>query len=260
MYKPKGSHMFRILLLLFLSISIYAQSAREIAEKAHATQRGFVDETVETTMFLINASKDTVVRHIKNLTFERANSEDYSLIQFLNPPDVRGTGLLTYQNPAGDDQQWLYLPALKRVKRISSSNKSGAFMGSEFAFEDISGNTLNRFKYELEGQEEYEGKMCFVVNRIPTYENSGYIKIKTWYDKETYLMLRNEFTDRKSSLLKVLTFHDWKQYKSGAWRASKMIMKNLQTHKSSILKFNDRKHNTGLKESLFSTRSLERMQ
>lgn len=252
--------MSKILLMLVFSVSVYAQSGREIAEKAHATQRGFVDETVETTMYLINASKDTVVRNLKNLTFERPNAEDYSLIQFLNPPDVRGTGLLTYQVPTGDDQQWLYLPALKRVKRISSKNKSGAFMGSEFSYEDISGNTLDRFKYELVGEEEYDGKACFVVNRIPTYENSGYIKIKTWYDKNTYLMLRNEFTDRKNSLLKVLTFHNWKKYESGTWRSDRMVMENLQTKKSSVLIFKNRAHNTGLKESLFSQRSLERMQ
>jgi outer membrane lipoprotein-sorting protein len=252
--------MQKVFILLFVVYFVHAQNGREIAEKAHATQRGFVDETVETTMYLVNANKDTVERHIKNLTFERPNSEDYSLIQFLNPPDVRGTGLLTYQNPAGDDQQWLYLPALKSVKRISSSNKSGAFMGSEFAYEDISGNTLDRFEYKFVGEEMYDGRDCYIVDRFPTYENSGYIKIKTWYDKESYLMLRNEFTDRKNSLLKVLTFHDWQKFKTGTWRASKMVMENLQTRKTSILLFKNRQHKTGLKESLFTTRNLERMQ
>lgn len=252
--------MNKLVVLLFFSLTLYAQEGREIAEKANATQRGFVDESVETTMYLINARNDTVVRHIKNLTFERVNSEDYSLIQFLNPPDVRGTGLLTYQNPGGDDQQWLYLPALKRVKRISSSNKSGAFMGSEFAYEDISGNTLDRFEYKLIGEESYDGKDCYVLDRIPVYENSGYIKIKTWYEKESFLMQRNEFTDRKSSLLKVLTFHNWKKYETGSWRADKMVMENLQNRKTSVLIFNNREHNVGLKESLFTKRNLERMQ
>jgi Outer membrane lipoprotein-sorting protein len=250
--------MKRFILLMFFTAAVYAQSGREIGEKSHATQRGFVDESVETTMYLINARKDTVVRLIKNETLERPNSEDYSLIQFLNPPDVRGTGLLTYQNPAGDDQQWLYLPELRRVKVISSKNKSGAFMGSEFAYEDISGNTLDRFEYKLIGEDTYEGKDCYLVDRIPTYENSGYIKIKTWYDKKTYLIQRAEYTDRKNSLLKVLTFHNWKKYKTGTWRADKMLMQNLQNGKSSVLVFKDRQHNIGLKESEFTKRSLER--
>ena len=249
----------RLVLFFILFITaVYAQSAREVAEKAHATQRGFIDESVETTMYLINAAGDTVVRHLKNNTLERPNSEDYSIIQFLNPPDVRGTGLLTYQNPSGDDKQWLYLPELRRVKVISSKNKSGSFMGSEFAYEDISGNTLDRFKYEMVGQEKYNGKDCFVINRIPTYENSGYTSIKTWYDKDTYLMQRNEFIDRKNSLLKVLIFEDWKKYKTGAWRANKMTMKNLQTGKTSILIFEDRQQDIGLKESDFTKRNLER--
>ena len=250
--------MKRLIFLLLFAATIYAQTGREIGEKSHATQRGFVDESVETTMYLINARKDTVIRHIKNLTFERANSEDYSLIQFLNPPDVRGTGLLTHQNPKGDDKQWLYLPELRRVKVISSRNKSGAFMGSEFAYEDISGNTLDRFEYKLLGEEKYNDKDCYIINRIPTYKNSGYIKIKTWYDKESHLMQRSEFTDRKNSLLKVLTFQDWKQYQTGAWRSNKMVMENLQTGKSSVLVFKNRQHKIGLKENEFTKRSLER--
>lgn len=131
-------------------------------------------------------------------------------------------------------------------------------MGSEFAYEDISGNTLDRFEYKLIGEEKYNGKDCYIVNRIPTYENSGYIKIKTWYDKKTYLIQRAEFTDRKNSLLKVLKFENWKQYKTGTWRADKMVMENLQTGKTSILIFKNRQHKIGLKESDFTKRSLER--
>ncbi len=250
--------MNKLIVLLFFVSTLFSQTGREIAEKSHATQRGFVDEVVETTMYLVNARKDTVVRHLNNMTFERANSEDYSIIRFLNPPDVRGTGLLTYQNPAGDDQQWLYLPELRRVKRISSKNKSGAFMGSEFAYEDISGNTLDRFDYKFLGEEKLGDADCYVVDRIPSYKNSGYIKIKTWYDKSSNLMLRNEFTDRKNSLLKVLTFENWEQFSTGTWRAGKMIMENLQNGKSSILVFNNRKHKVGLREKEFNKRSLQR--
>ncbi|KAA3610449.1 MAG: outer membrane lipoprotein-sorting protein [Calditrichaeota bacterium] len=250
--------MDKLIILLILSTGLFAQSGREIAEKANATQRGFVDEVVETTMYLVNAKNDSVVRHLKNMTFERENSEDYSIIRFLNPPDVRGTGLLTYQNPAGDDQQWLYLPELRRVKRISSKNKSGAFMGSEFAYEDISGNTLDRFEYKYLGEDKLGDVDCYLVDRIPTYKNSGYLRIKTWYDKNTHLMLRNEFIDRKNSLLKVLTFKNWEQFSTGAWRAGKMTMENLQNGKTSILIFKNRKHKVGLKEKDFTKRSLQR--
>lgn len=246
-------------LTFLMTLILMPSPGREIAERAHETQRNFVDETVSASLYLINARQDTVVRETVNQTIERPNSEDYSLIQFLNPPDVRGTGLLTHQNPAGDDLQWLYLPELRRVKKISSKNKSGAFMGSEFAYEDISSNTLDRFTYELLGEEEYEGKMCYIVNRVPTYENSGYLKIKTWYDKENYLIQRAEYTDRKNSLLKVLTFGGWKQYESGTWRAQSLRMENLQTHKISVLIFKERKMNVGIEEKDFNKRNLQRI-
>lgn len=246
-------------LMLCLIFFAGGEAGREIAEKAQATQRNFVDESVTTTMYLVNANKDTVVRHLRNLTIERKNAEDYSIIQFLNPPDVRGTGLLTYQVPSGDDKQWLYLPELRRVKQISSRNKSGAFMGSEFAFEDISNNTLDRFTYKLIGEEEYEGKACYIVERLPTYKSSGYTKIKTWYDKATHLIHRAEYTDRKKSLLKVMTFNGWQQYKNGTWRAEKMRMENLQTRKVSTLIFSDRKMGVGLKEREFNKRNLQRV-
>ena len=248
---------------ILLAAIIFALSTgddgRGIAEKAHQTQRNFVDEYVETTMYLINARKDTVTRQLKTLTIERAQSEDYSLIQFLNPPDVRGTGLLTHQNPKGDDKQWLYLPELRRVKKISSKNKSGAFMGSEFAYEDISGNTLDKFEYKLIGEEDYKGVACFVVERTPTYAHSGYTKIKTWYEKERHLLLRSEFTDRKKTLLKVLTLHDWKRFEIGTFRAGQMRMKNLQSGKESVLIFKNRKMKTGLKEKQFNKRNLQRL-
>ncbi len=237
----------------------FADTGREIAEKANATQRGFVDESVESVMYLINARNDTVVRNLRNMTIERPKQEDYSLIQFLNPPDVRGTGLLTHQNPAGDDKQWLYLSELRRVKTISSRNKSGAFMGSEFAYEDITGNTLDKFTYKLLGEEEYKGTPCYIVERIPTYKNSGYVRIKTWYEKERYLVLRSEFTDRKNSLLKVLTLQEWTQYETGTYRANLMRMQNLQTGKISLIKFNNRKMKVGLKEGQFTKRNLQRL-
>jgi outer membrane lipoprotein-sorting protein len=249
----------KFVLSLILLTSVFAQTkGREIAEKANATQRNFGDESVSSTMYLISASNDTVTRHLKNYTIEREKQLDYSIVQFLNPPDVRGTGLLTYQNPAGDDKQWLYLPELRRVKKISSKNKSGAFMASEFSYEDITGNTLDKFDYTFLGEEELNGQLCYVVERVPNYKNSGYLKIKSWYSKADYLMQRNEYTDRKNTLLKVQTFHGWKKYGS-SFRSDRIEMRNLQTGKKSIIQFSERKMNTGLKEKDFTKRSLQRI-
>jgi len=210
-------------------------------------------------MSLIAANGSVVTRKTKNFTLERAGSRDYQLFQFLEPADVRGTSLLTHQDPKGDDSQWLYLPELRRVKRISSSGKTGSFMGSEFTYEDVGGNTLDRFKYTKLADDNYKGKPCYVLEKTPTYANSGYTKIKMWISKDANLVLRQDFFDRKNSLLKIMTFDGHKQYGS-TWRSQKISVENLQTKKKSVLEFTSRKMKSGLSNDLFTERNLQRLQ
>ena len=249
----------KLLPLLLLPLSLFADEAYDIASKAEKTQRNFGDETVESTMSLIAANGSVVTRKTKNMTLERAGSRDYQLIQFLEPADVRGTSLLTHQDPKGDDNQWLYLPELRRVKRISSTGKTGSFMGSEFTYEDIGGNTLEKFTYKKIGDENYKGKDCYVLEKIPNYANRGYKKIKNWINKDKKLVLRQDFFDRKSSLLKIMTFEGHKQY-GATWRSQKIAVENLQTKKKSILDFTSRKMKAGLAADLFTERNLQRIQ
>lgn len=236
-----------------------AAEGRAIAARADAKNRNFADETVNMTLVLINANGDSTVRRMKSITLERPASEDKSLIQFLEPPDVRGTGLLTFQNPKGDDRQWLYLPELRRVKSIASKNKSGAFMGSEFAYEDITGNTLEKFTYKKLGEEVLDGEACWLVEKVPAYPNSGYTKVKMWVAKSDDLVRRQEYTDRKSTLIKVQTFQGWKPY-GNSYRADAIVLDNVQTRKKSILRFSERKMGAGLKEDAFNERNLQRLQ
>jgi hypothetical protein len=249
----------KLLPLLLIPAAIFADEAYDIAKKAETTQRNFGDETVESTMSLIAANGSVVTRKTKNFTLERAGNRDYQLIQFLEPADVRGTSLLTHQDPKGDDSQWLYLPELRRVKRISSTGKTGSFMGSEFTYEDIGGNTLDKFKYTRLPDETYKGKPCYVLEKTPNYENSGYTKIKMWVAKDSNLLLRQDFFDRKSSLLKVMTFEGHQQYGS-TWRSARIAVENLQTKKKSVLDFTSRKMRSGLSGDLFTERNLQRLQ
>lgn len=249
----------KIILTLLLPASLFADEAYDIAAKAEKTQRNFGDETVESTMQLIAANGSIVTRKTKNMTLERGGSRDYQLVQFLEPADVRGTSLLTHQDPKGDDNQWLYLPELRRVKRISSSGKTGSFMGSEFTYEDIGGNTLEKFKYVKLADENYKGQDCFVLEKTPTYANSGYTKIKMWVTKVNSLVVRQDFFDRKNSLLKIMTFEGHKAY-GATWRSAKIAVENLQTKKKSVLTFDSRKLRTGLSADLFTERNLQRAQ
>jgi len=131
---------------------------------------------------------------------------DKSMSIFDRPRDVKGTAMLTYSHALEPDNQWLYLPALKRVKRISSSNKSGPFMGSEVAYEDLSSQEVEKYSYKYLGDEVFDGHDCFIVERIPAYKYSGYKLQEVWYDKAEYRPLKIVYYDRKGALLKTQRF------------------------------------------------------
>lgn len=244
-------------LLAGISFAGSDPKAYKIAKASDNLQRNFKDEKTKSTMVLINANGDKVTRNMVNMTLERDNAEDYQIVKFLNPADVRGTGLLTHQDPTGSDKQWLYLPDLRRVKKISSSNKSGSFMGSEFTYEDITGNTLDKWDYKFVEESTLDGAAVNVLEKTPNYEKSGYSKVKVWYLKANNLGVRSEFFDRKGSLLKVQKVSGWKLYGS-VWRSDEISMENLQTKKKSIITFSERKIGSGLTKKDFSKRSLQR--
>jgi outer membrane lipoprotein-sorting protein len=210
-------------------------------------------------MILRNRHGQESTRQIRNQTLEVKNDGDKSLVIFDHPRDVKGTAFLSFTHKSGPDDQWLYLPALKRVKRISSDNKSGPFMGSEFAYEDISSQEVDKYTYNYLKDELYEDLDCFVIERFPVDEKSGYNRQVVWFDKKHYRTLKIDFYDRKNDLLKTLNYHDYQQYLNKFWRSSKMVMVNHQTGKSTDLLWENYKFTTGLSESDFSKNSLKRV-
>jgi outer membrane lipoprotein-sorting protein len=250
----------KVLTTLAFAGTLFAGPVEEgtaISKKADQLVRGFKDLKYESTMELIGTKGDIVERKMVTLTLERKDSKDYSIIQFLNPADVRGTGLLTHQDPSGDDKQWLYLPELRRVKKISSSNKSGSFMGSEFSYEDISGNTFGKWNYKKLADAKINGEDCYVIERIPNYKNSGYSKTKSFIRKSDNLPIRTEFFDRKKSLLKVQTISGYVKV-GEAWLWTEILVENLQTGKKSKLTVGKRTTGHKLKDGDFNKRKLKR--
>ncbi|MEQ9198435.1 MAG: outer membrane lipoprotein-sorting protein, partial [Rhodospirillales bacterium] len=156
------------------------------------------------------------------------------------------------------DDQWLYLPALKRVKRISSKNKSGPFVGSEFAYEDISALELKKYTYTWLRDEACGDLDCFVLEQIPQYEDSGYTKQVAWYDKAEYRLRKIDFYDRKNELLKTLTYSDYKKYLDKYWRAHDLFMENHQTGKKTRLTIEEITFRLGFTDSDFNSNSLKR--
>jgi len=250
------------LLLCLLANGVQAETAEEkglaIAVEADKRDSGFVDYTNNVEMILRNKQGQESIRLIRSKTLEVDGDGDKSLTIFDEPNDVKGTALLSFTHKEGPDDQWLYLPALKRVKRIASDNKSGPFMGSEFAYEDITSQEVEKYTYKYLRDDTLDGMEVFVFERYPVDKKSGYTRQIIWMDKEHYKERKIEFYDRKNSLLKTLLFTDYHQYIDRIWRARQMDMENHQTGKSTRLIQSNFAFKTGLSERDFDTNSLKR--
>jgi len=229
----------------------------EIALEADRRDTGFGDTIADMEMVLANRHGETSTRKMTLKTLEGHGEGDKTLITFDQPRDVKGTAFLSFTKKIGPDDQWLYLPALKRVKRISSNNKSGPFVGSEFAYEDLSSQEVEKYSYKYIGEEEKDGQLCFVIERYPVDPKSGYTRQVGWVDQEYYRTLRIDFYDRKDELLKTLSFGGYQQYLDQYWRAEVMRMENHQTGKSTDLVWRNYRFQNGYTDRDFDRRSLE---
>lgn len=258
-------------LIAFSCVSImalpsYAQTPEEkgleIAQEADKRDLGWGDSIADMKMLLINKQGQTSEREIRVRTLEVEGDGDKSLTIFDKPRDVRGTAFLTFSHVTGADDQWLYLPALKRVKRISSRNKSGPFMGSEFAYEDMSSQEVDKYTYKYLKNEACgpnQALTCFVSERYPVDRFSGYTKQVGWVDQTEYRPWKIDFYDRKNALLKTLTLSDYQLYLDKYWRPHTMEMVNHQTGKKSVLTWSNYEFNTGLIDADFNKATLKRI-
>ncbi len=264
MHKHSSLSFLFVTAVLFLPLlATAAQSAAEkglaIAIEADKRDEGWTDSSATMTMILRDAYGKTSTREMRSKSLEVADDGDKGLIIFDEPKDVRGTALLTFSHTTGDDDQWLYLPALKRVKRISSRNKTGPFMSSEFAYEDLGSQEVEKYTYTYIRDELYEAQPCFVIDRVPVDEKSGYSRQRAWIDQAEYRVLKVEYYDRKQTLLKTLTLHDYKQYANKHWRAGRLEMKNHQTDKHTTLSFAEYRFKQGMDDSDFNQSALKRL-
>jgi len=211
-------------------------------------------------MILRNKQGQVSERELRIRSLEVQDDGTRSLCIFDNPADVKGTILLTHTHRDQPDDQWLYLPAVKRVKRIAAQNRSGSFMGSEFSYEDIATQTIEKYSYRWLRDEVEGDQSCHVIERRPLdKQSSGYLRQVVWLDAEHLRMVRVDYYDRKDSLLKTLTFQDYRQYLDRFWRAHEMTMVNHQTGKSSQLLWSDHAFRRGLAENEFDPHSLTRI-
>jgi len=230
-----------------------------IAVEVDNRDTGFGDFSANLQMVLRNSHGDETTRDLRSRTLELEVDGDKALVIFDSPGDVRGTAFLSFTHKEGNDDQWLYLPALKRVKRIASSNKSGPFVGSEFAYEDISSQEVEKYTYRYLRDEVTDGRNHFVVERYPVDPKSGYTKQIVWVDAEHYRASKLEFYDRGGKLLKTLTMSGYNQHLDRYWRADRWEMVNHQTGKSTVLLWSEYEFQNGYDDRDFNKNALAKV-
>jgi len=230
-----------------------------IAREAERREDGFGDYSATMVMILRTAEGKEARRQMRFMTLEVPGDGDKSLIVFDAPKDVEGTALLTWSHKTTNDDVWLYLPSLSRVKRIASNNKSGAFMGSEFAFEDIGSQEVEKFTYRFVENRQLDGQDCSVLEQVPTYANSGYSRQLVWRDTAEYRGQQTEYYDHRNELLKTLRARDYKRYLDRFWQPDRFEMVNHKTGRATTLLVEHYKFHNGYTARDFDQTSLEKV-
>jgi outer membrane lipoprotein-sorting protein len=265
---PKNNILSLLDLCLFLSIifmlllhsasSLYAITGLEIMINEDERNRG--KDTTSTSVFrLINKRGQQRIRNTIYYWKDWYGKDGYderTLIFFASPPEVEGTGFLnwSYMDINKDDDQWLYLPALKKIKRISGSDQEDSFMGTDFTFDDMGDRQVEEDVHTLIREEVFENRQCYVVQSVPKEKDYSYSKKIAWVDKDEWIPHKVEFHDRKARLLKILLFQ-WTKVEE-IWVTKRFDMSNIQTGHRTIIEIDEIKVNVGLEADFFTKRTL----
>ena len=253
--------MNRIIVLAFIiafSTSGFSQNrGLEIAKKYDEAYTGWGSYATTSKMILKNQHGQESSRLLSGRNLEQSSDGDKSMIFFDSPKDVKGTAVLTFTHKEGTDDQWLYLPAIKRVKRIASTNKSGPFVGSEFAYEDLSSQEIEKYTYKYVKDEKANGANCHVVERDPVDPKSGYKFMHVYYNpNQKYRIEKIVFFDRKGSKFKTLIYKGYQKYKGSYWFPDELHMTNHQSQKETRIMFETYNFNVDLEDNDFSQTKL----
>lgn len=235
------------------------ERGRAIADEADRRARGFVDSTVRMEMILVDRGGGETLRELDVSTLEVSADETRTLVYFQSPRDIRGTGLLTISDRNDEDEQWLYLPALRRAKRISATGRSSPFMGTELAYEDLVPMYPDQFDYVYVGEEEVEGMRSWVVERTPRYEGTGYVRQRVWIDTAEYRVLQVQSWDLRDRLLKTMVLRGYEEYPGGQWRPAEATVMNHLSDAETRLRWFDYRFGVGLQERDLSRSALGRV-
>jgi len=256
-----------ILLYLFSSAPLLAQqtlTAYEIVEKSFDTVE-LAGTEATSTMTIFDGKGRQRVRQVAQVSklYDDGDTEK-KLIRFLSPADVKGTGFLSFDYEDKDDDMWLYMPALRKTRRIVSSEKSKSFMGSEFSYSDITPPTLSDFAFTLLREEDVNGIPCWKIEMTPNDDDiadeNGFSKKITWIAKTDFVVRKSVYYDLDGELHKELTVHEIRELdpQNHKYRLIHLEMENKQNERRSVLKVNSIVFNPDVKDEYFTPRYLER--
>jgi hypothetical protein len=238
--------------------------ARDIMRRVNDRDDGD-NRTSELEMILIDKAGNQRVRLLKNFGKDKGK-DSLSIIFFVSPADVKDTGFLTYDYDASgkDDDQWLYLPALKKTKRIASEDKSGSFMGSDFNYSDMTEPDLEKYDYTLKREVEVDGVKTWEIESVPRSDaiadETGYSKSVGWVRQDNLMLIRAVSWVYKSSRVKFMQIRKLEKI-DGIWTPLEMEMDTREgrdtVHKT-VLRFKNVRFNQPLSEDYFTVRQLEK--
>jgi hypothetical protein len=257
-------------LLLLSLVPIVGAAAEGEVDLEDVMRRSFmvgkvVDSRAEVTMTLTNARGSTRERKTLTLSKREPNGIDQRrLIRFLAPAEVKGTATLLVEHSEGEDDIWIYLPALHKVRRLVANNKKDSFVGTDFSYGDVIGHRVEDWRYELVGNETVDGAATWVVDALPrdddVREHSGYGRRRLWIRQDNFVAVRGRFWDPAGAALKELEASDVREIDptEEKWQAFHLRMKNLQTQHVTVFQFDSLEVRQGLADALFSERYLEK--
>jgi outer membrane lipoprotein-sorting protein len=248
---------------LTLPAVAWALTAVEIMDKNFVVGK-YADSTSDTTMTLTNKSGQQRVRKTFGTSKLDANGIDNKrMTRFLEPTDVKGTVSLLIEHSDKDDDIWIYLPSVKKVRRLISSNKKDSFVGTDFSYGDVIGHKVKEWNHTLVKEEDIDGKPCYVIESTPkdatVKTNTGYSKRVGWIQKDNFVTVKAIAYDEAGELLKEAKYSHWKEVDTvkHKWQAGILEAKNLQTGHSTVITIDQFKVNNGVKDDFFTTRYME---
>lgn len=213
------------------------------------------DLVAQVTMSLINANGKSRKRNLSMLRKNiGARGDQRYFIYFHSPPDVADVTFLVHKYPNKDDDRWMFLPAVRMVKRVAASDKRSSFVGSDFSYDDVSGRDIQDETNRLIRAEDLGGRPCHVIESTPK-DRSSFAKRLSWIDRERFVPLKEEFISQKGEKTRAFSADEVKQV-SGIWTISKRTMRDVRSGHRTEVEFRDVRYNVGLSEDIFSETSL----